>query len=65
MIIKKAKYKKVMSSFIDNLFIILILIVCVWVLITLTSWLLFNFDNESLMQVLRGQWRWVSGLKIF
>ena len=39
-------------------------VIFLWVFITLSTWILFNFDKLSLFQILANQWKWLTSLKV-
>ncbi len=43
---------------------IILIILIVWFLVTIMSWLFLSYDNPSLFEILRNQYEWFKSLKI-
>lgn len=48
----------------EKIIFALFVIVFIWVMITLFEWLFFNFDNESLFEIIKSQYDWITSLRI-
>lgn len=59
------EYKDEPLTFGEGCVVALIILIIVWFIVTMINWLFINFDNESLFEIIKGQWAWLTGLKIF
>ena len=59
------EYKDEPLSFIDRCVIFLIISFAIWFIVVMAHWLLFNFDNNSLFEIIKGQWTWLKALRVF
>ena len=59
------EYKDEPLTFLEGCVGALIILFIIWFIVTLINWLFVNFDNESLFEIIKGQWAWLTALRIF
>ena len=59
------EYKDESLTFLDGCVIALIILFIIWFLVTIINWLFVNWDNESLFEIIKGQWAWLKALRIY
>lgn len=58
------EYEDQPQTFGQVFFSVIVVIVGIWVLSTLLWWLVVNFDNQSLWEILQAQWEWIKAIRI-
>jgi len=58
------EYKEEPISLIGSILVLLIIFVIAWVAVVVLSWLFANYDNESLLEIIKSHYCWVKSLKV-